>query len=258
MHTSVERRRVADQIVAALHGEIASGALPPGTKLPTERELAARFGVNPGTIREALRALGAIGLVEVRHGSGAYVALDFDAVLTVSLGTVVQLEDTSVLELVALLRALNLHAAELAVGHATEEDVERVAAAAEATTNAGTVREAADAVGAFLISFAESTHNGLLTALVRFLVQLVVELEISSHKQRSNEFWRKWAAQTSDYRIAIAAALRARDQEKLVAAVAAYHDGVIERLSSVPALRDARLGDAGLAPLMTRLIHGVG
>ena len=66
-------RRLHAHVVDALMPMIASGELPPGSLLPTEPEMSARFGVSRSVVREALRVLGAKGLVEVRHGSGTRV-----------------------------------------------------------------------------------------------------------------------------------------------------------------------------------------
>ncbi len=61
-------------IAAALRAEIAGGMRAPGDRLPTEAQLAARFGVNRHTIRRALAALVSDGLVRTRRGAGAFVA----------------------------------------------------------------------------------------------------------------------------------------------------------------------------------------
>ncbi|HEV7263352.1 MAG TPA: FCD domain-containing protein [Falsiroseomonas sp.] len=62
-------RRIAEQIALM----IARGDLPPGSRLPGERELAQRLAVSRPSLREALIALELEGLVEVRGGSGVYV-----------------------------------------------------------------------------------------------------------------------------------------------------------------------------------------
>lgn len=62
-------RRIADQI----ESEIAEGRLAPGTRLSTEAELSARFGVNRHTVRRALASLAAEGVVRAARGSGTFV-----------------------------------------------------------------------------------------------------------------------------------------------------------------------------------------
>ncbi|PCK09311.1 MAG: GntR family transcriptional regulator [Alteromonadaceae bacterium] len=62
-------RNVADKMLTMLDGS----DYPPGTRLPSERELSEKFGVSRPTIREAIIALELSGRVEVRTGSGVYV-----------------------------------------------------------------------------------------------------------------------------------------------------------------------------------------
>lgn len=62
------------EIIAALEGEMGQGFYPAGAKLPTEAELAARFGVNRHTVRHALADLAARGVVVARRGAGVFVA----------------------------------------------------------------------------------------------------------------------------------------------------------------------------------------
>lgn len=64
------------QIAATLEREVTGGALPPGARLPTEGELAGRFGVNRHTLRRAMEALESRGLVRVEQGRGSFVAED--------------------------------------------------------------------------------------------------------------------------------------------------------------------------------------
>jgi len=64
------------QIQQAIEAEIAGGARPPGERLPTEAELAGRFGVNRHTVRRAMEELEARGLVRIEQGRGSFVAED--------------------------------------------------------------------------------------------------------------------------------------------------------------------------------------
>lgn len=69
----VGRPRLAHEIVAQLRELIFSGAFGVGDKLPPERELAERLGVNRGSLREAIKSLELIGLVRTRQGDGTRV-----------------------------------------------------------------------------------------------------------------------------------------------------------------------------------------
>lgn len=67
------RTTVTDQVLDQIGGLILNQEIKPGEKLPTERDLAARLGTTRARVREALRALALIGLIETRQGDGTYV-----------------------------------------------------------------------------------------------------------------------------------------------------------------------------------------
>ena len=73
-HARIVNGRLHEQVVGDLTRQIASGALEPGAGLPTEVDLAQRFGVSRTVVREAVRVLVAKGLIVVRQGSGMSVA----------------------------------------------------------------------------------------------------------------------------------------------------------------------------------------
>jgi len=68
------RQALWTSIAATLSDEIGTGRYRPGDKLPTEAELARRFGVNRHTVRRALAALAEDGLTHARRGAGVFVA----------------------------------------------------------------------------------------------------------------------------------------------------------------------------------------
>jgi len=65
--------KLYEEIVEQLKSRIISRDIAPGDKLPTERALAETLQVNRSTVREALRKLESLDLVEIRHGDGVYV-----------------------------------------------------------------------------------------------------------------------------------------------------------------------------------------
>lgn len=79
---SVTVVRPYEQIVNQIQGAIRDGLFERGARLPTERELSESFGVSRSVVREAVKVLGAMGLVESRQGSGLYVR--HDTIQTVS------------------------------------------------------------------------------------------------------------------------------------------------------------------------------
>lgn len=70
----VPRDSLADTLARRIRGLIQSGEYGEGDRLPAILEMARLFGVGPPTVREALKKLETLGVVDVRHGSGVYVA----------------------------------------------------------------------------------------------------------------------------------------------------------------------------------------
>jgi GntR family transcriptional repressor for pyruvate dehydrogenase complex len=66
------RSRLHEEIASVIQKQIMNGKIAPGAKLPPERELAETFKVNRATLREALRKLENLDLIEIRHGDGLY------------------------------------------------------------------------------------------------------------------------------------------------------------------------------------------
>lgn len=69
----VAKTSLVDEVIAAMRGMLGKEAWAPGSKLPSEQELSRQLGVGRSTVREALRVLGHLGLVESRSGLGTYV-----------------------------------------------------------------------------------------------------------------------------------------------------------------------------------------
>ncbi len=69
----INRRSLHHEIVRQFQEKIVSGKFAVGDKLPTERDIAMELNVNRATVREALKKMEVLGLVEIRHGNGIYV-----------------------------------------------------------------------------------------------------------------------------------------------------------------------------------------
>ena len=83
--------RLYEQIAQAVRERIVKGEMAQGERLPNERELALAYGVSRNVVREAVRALVNDGLVEVRQGSGTFVANGTSSALGDSLGLALSL-----------------------------------------------------------------------------------------------------------------------------------------------------------------------
>lgn len=110
-----------DEAAAGLRAMIAGGELAPGQQLPTEPALCERLGVSRGSLREAVRTLAALGMLETRQGAGTFVsALRPGQMLAGFAATVDVLPLEGVLELFAVRRPLEAQAASLAAARADD------------------------------------------------------------------------------------------------------------------------------------------
>ena len=101
-HRPGPQSRRADEVAAQIRNLIISEQITEGARLPPERELAERFGASRPTVSQALRSLSLMGLVEIRHGSGAYVIRRPETMVTASVSLMLDLDNQSVDQLMQL------------------------------------------------------------------------------------------------------------------------------------------------------------
>ena len=122
------RELLPERIASRLVSLIAERHLRPGDKLPPERELAAAMQVSRPSLREALRALAMLNVVEIRQGSGTYVASLRPEVLVEHFDFVFALDDATFAELLETRQMLEPSLAAAAAAHATDEELDRLRA----------------------------------------------------------------------------------------------------------------------------------
>jgi GntR family transcriptional regulator, transcriptional repressor for pyruvate dehydrogenase complex len=112
---------IADQIRQA----IVTGKLDQGERLPPERELAEQFGVSRVTVRDALRALEAMGLIEVRVGArgGAFVTVPTGSIVGQTMSDMMMMSAITPEDIVEARLVVELGTVTLACARATDEDL---------------------------------------------------------------------------------------------------------------------------------------
>lgn len=114
---------VTDRAIAAIKQMVVDGQLRPGDRLPTEKELSETIGVSRNSLREAVKALSVIRVLDVRQGDGTYVTSLAPEELLESLAFVLDLhQDSSSVEILEIRRLLEPVAVEQACPHLSEED----------------------------------------------------------------------------------------------------------------------------------------
>jgi DNA-binding FadR family transcriptional regulator len=126
MLTKLSRETLAEQVARNLMAFIEAEDLKPGKWLPPETQLAADLGVSRPIIREALKSLEGMGIIEVVSGKGAVVKpLDSQA-LRLFFQRAMRLESEAIIDLMELRRAVEVQGAALAAQRRTPEDLARL------------------------------------------------------------------------------------------------------------------------------------
>ncbi len=112
------RERLPDRLARRIRLMVQGGARTAGDRLPSIGEMARRFGVGHQSIREALKKLETMGVVEIRHGSGVYVRRE-DAVMIATPARAPHVREQDVLELLRARMPLEAQATSDAASHAT-------------------------------------------------------------------------------------------------------------------------------------------
>lgn len=114
---------VVDNVLHQIRNAISSGRFRGGDKLPSEFELMDELNVSRNSLREAMKVLEAIGIIEIRRGDGTYICKEIKPNFMDSIAYSVLLEDSSAEELIEFRRTLDRSILHLAVAKSTEEDI---------------------------------------------------------------------------------------------------------------------------------------
>lgn len=242
MNVSSGRRTLSQVITTEILDRIRAGKYRPGDRLATERTLMAEFGVGRNVAREALQALLAMGLVEIRPGRGAIViGVDTDKAMDSGAVSALLLDQT-VDDLYQFRRVIEVEIATRAATHATKDDIRKIRETQEAFrahVEGGLPLAALDV--AVHQSIAEASHNSIFASVLEMLEGLLAN-------SRSMVESIDWARNRS-----------VEDHDAIVNAIAAGEPGrageamrrhLVTAADAMAAARAARgdASDAGQAP----------
>src|SRR3954453_7479603 len=128
--TPIDRPNTYELLAQRLLGLIASGEIPGGGPLPSERELVERYGVGRSSVREALRTLEAKGLIH-QKGKGRFVAAEPQNPINSSLQVLLELQEVDRSELFEVREGLEGETAAFAAQRRSDEDVLAIAETVE-------------------------------------------------------------------------------------------------------------------------------
>lgn len=168
MLTPIPGAQIAKQVQEQLTAFVTSERFRVGDRLPSLREFGAALGVSRPSVREGLRALEALGIVQIRHGSGVYVASGMPPIASTSLP---EGGERAARDLLAVRLALEPEVAALAALSATEDDLAKLAKDVEDfRRDFGKVTNPASDI-AFHLDLCRASHNNAFIAIMDWIGQ---------------------------------------------------------------------------------------
>ena len=172
----IKSTRIYEEIVRQVKAMIAEGRLKGGDRLPPERDLAEKFVVSRTSVREALRALESLGLVEIRPGEGTFVRQMSIESLVEPLALLMLSQREAIGELFEARRLLEPSLAALAAERATPEEMqemERILEEQAKEIAAGRTGLAQDAQ--FHAAIGAAAHNRAITRIAHAIMDLLTQ-----------------------------------------------------------------------------------
>ncbi len=158
---------VTEEAIDKIRERIASGEWGPGDRLPKEIELADQLGLSRGSLREAVRALSQLRVLQVRQGNGTYVSSLQPDLLLESTGFVTDLMlGETAIHLYEVRRILEAAAAALAAARIEDEERQELRGSLERMRVAQSVEELVEADIAFHAVIAKAAGNSVLMSLL--------------------------------------------------------------------------------------------
>ncbi|MBO0795966.1 MAG: FadR family transcriptional regulator, partial [Ktedonobacteraceae bacterium] len=206
----IDATKLSNRVIAEIERLILSGELRAGEKLPTEAELCQAFGVSRSVVRDAVRTLSARGLVRVQHGQGTIVDPPGESTVAEALILYLLRSDLTIGDVVEARAAIEIGICPIAAQHASEDDIQRLAADIAAFTEAlenSDWQRVQDEHLAFHLDLLRATNLPALEFMLRPLQHVVTLSSIPPNRNR-REFWEVSAHQK------ILDAIQARDVER--------------------------------------------
>jgi len=182
MFKTARTSTITQKIISQIRTAILAGKLKPGDILPPEKELVDQFGVSKQTLRESLRALEHMGLIDVRKGigGGAHIVEVDMQVTKQSLANFLYFKDLSIENLSELRKLIEPHAAAKAARNISEEDLEKLDqlnSVARENLNKKFLNEMSRNEINFHRLIAQTTRNPILILILDFVEDLLEDFK---------------------------------------------------------------------------------
>jgi DNA-binding FadR family transcriptional regulator len=218
----IAKQRNFEEILVQLQEAFTSGALSPGDRLPAERQLAEQFGASRTSVREALRVLEALGVVQVRPGAdnGAVLLAEPGRAFRDLLQYQLALRHIDLRSLVDFRIVIESWAAGAAAEHSTPEEQDELARLIDEMQSADTYVGFHDSDAAFHLEIARASRNDLFALTLEGARTTIERVMVGAAAGSLN--WSAMKARLTSEHVAILDAIRKRKKAAASALMAAH------------------------------------
>ncbi len=175
-YKSIKPKKIYEEVSEAILGMIKNGTLKPGDKLLPVHQLAEQFQVGRSAVREALSALRAMGLIEMKQGEGTYVKNFTASSLTSSLNSTLLMKQEDIVNLFEVRKVLEVGVVGAAALKRTEENIHNMKHwLDEMQKGIGDEQAGEKADFHFHMVIAEASHNNILLELMNHVSEMIAE-----------------------------------------------------------------------------------
>ena len=211
----------AGEVISTIKGMILEGKLVPYQRLPSEKDLAEALGVSRPTVREAVRGLMTLNIVESRHGDGTFVTSLEPGLLAAPIDFLLRVDEGGLAALIDARIALESGIAELAASRVTADGIEKLQKiTAEYAASIADVDRCIELDLAFHRQLAAAAQSPILASLVATMAALGLRSRV--HTAQSGQM----RATAHDDYVAMSDAIASRDPAAARAAMVRHLDHV--------------------------------
>lgn len=225
-YKQIKPKKIYEEVAETLHELIRTGQIKPGDKLDSVQQLAENFQVGRSAIREALSALKAMGLIEMKQGEGTFVRSFEAKQVTFPLSTAILMNKEDITHLLEVRKIVETGTASSAARNRTEEDLKAMEFVLEEMKFAqgdGELGEKSDFK--FHLALSAAAHNPLLSGLVDQIAELMFKTQ-----KETRRLWLFSKQTTSEnlyeQHVAIYNAIVEQDEERARNAMFSHLDNV--------------------------------
>lgn len=173
MFSPIKSVKVYEQVIEQIKQMIIDGTLKKGDKLPSERELCEKLNVSRTSIREAMRVLEVMGLIECKQGNGNFIKENLENNLFETLSIMFMLERGNPSDVIELRRVIEVETASLAAEKVTEDELEVMNTLVNDLRNLSDENERVKADKAFHYEIAKASKNFLIVNIINAVSSLI-------------------------------------------------------------------------------------